>query len=131
METCRFGIRPHPNDGSDSCFEVFDRMTGAAVASGMRRAEAEADARRRNHDTSGPPTPTVCLDPAELAALRAAIDGYLAGAGHQSLILVARAAQALDELRAELSHADSLIAGQQARLAPLYGLFTGRAGSST
>jgi hypothetical protein len=76
----------------------------------MRRAEAEADARRRNHDTSGLSTVPVCREPAELVMPRSAIDACLAGAGHHSRILVARAAQALDELRTELIHADRLIA---------------------
>jgi hypothetical protein len=80
MVTCRFGVRRQPNGGSDACFEVFDRMTGAPVGGGMRRAEAEDEARRRNHDTSGPPPVTVCLRPAEFDALRAAVDAYLAWA---------------------------------------------------
>ena len=129
MVTCRFGVRRYANGRPDTCFEVFDRMTGATVASGMRRADAEADARRRNHDTSGPPTVPVCLEPAELVMLRSAIDACLAGADHHSRILVARAAQALDELRTELAHADRLIAEQQARIAGLYKLFTGWDGS--
>jgi hypothetical protein len=78
MVTCRFGVRRYPNGGPESCFEVFDRMTRAAVASGMCRAEAEADARRRNHDTSGS---AVCPDPLEFIALRTAVDGYLGRAG--------------------------------------------------
>jgi hypothetical protein len=88
MTTCRFGVRRYPNGGSALCFEVFDRMTRAAVASGMRRVEAEDDARRRNHDTSSPATVTVHLGPADLAALRAAIDAYLSRAGdHHARIL--------------------------------------------
>jgi hypothetical protein len=129
--TRRFGVRPYANGGSDSYFEVFDRMTGAAVASGMSGAEAEVDARRRNDDTSSPPVLTVRLDPAELAALRAAIDAVLARAGDHSRILVAQAAEALDGLRAQLAHADNLIAEQQARFAELYKLFTGWEGAST
>jgi hypothetical protein len=128
METCRFGVRPCPRGGSDACFEVFDRVTGTAVASGMCRVEAEAEARRRNHDASGSPAPGVRLAPVELAALRTAIDVYLAGASHHSLALVAQAAEALDELRAELAHADRLVAEQQVRIGRLYELFTGRDG---
>jgi hypothetical protein len=75
-QTCRFGIRRYPNGGSAACFEVFDRMTGAAVASGMRRVEAEDDARRRNQDLSRPAAMTLHLGPADLAALRAAVDAY-------------------------------------------------------
>ncbi len=87
-QTCRFGVRRYPNGGSAACYEVFDRMTGAAMASGMRRVEAEDDARRRNHDLSGPATVTVCLSPAELAALRAAVDAYLTRpGGHHARIL--------------------------------------------
>jgi hypothetical protein len=122
MVTCRFGVRRSPNGGPESCFEVFDRMTGAAVASGMGRVEAEADARRRNQDTSGS---AVCSDLLEFAALRTAIDGYLARAGRHARILVARAAQALDELRAELAQADRLVADQQARIGELYELLPG------
>ena len=121
MVTCRFGVRPEPNGGSDFGFEVFDRMTGAAVASGMRQAEAEADARRRNHDTSGPPV--VWPDPPELAVLRTVIDRYVTRAARHSRILVAQAAQALDELRAELAHAERAIAEHQARIGQLYKLF--------
>jgi hypothetical protein len=44
MQTCRFGIRPYLNGGSPSRWEVFDRMTGAAVASGMRRPGSHASA---------------------------------------------------------------------------------------
>ena len=62
-------------------------MTGAAVASGMRRVEAEDDARRRDYDPNAPAAVTLCLSPAELAALRAAIDAYRAGAGHHHRIL--------------------------------------------
>ncbi len=80
MQTCRFGVRPYANGGSPISFEVFDRMTGAAVGGGMRRAEAEDQARGRNHDTSGPSTVTLYLRPAELDALRAAVDAYLAWA---------------------------------------------------
>ncbi len=112
--TCRFGIRASPMSGPDSSFEVFDRTTGAAVTSGMARAEAEAEARHRNHDTSGPPAG--CVHPPELAALRATVDAYLARAGDHCRSTLARTAQALDELRAELTHADRLIAEQQARL---------------
>ena len=99
METCRFGVRRETNGGSDACFEVFDRVTGAAVASGMRRVEAEAEAHRRNHDTSSWPPAAVRLAPVELAGLRA-----------------------------ELAHADRLVAEQQARIGKLYELFTGRDG---
>jgi hypothetical protein len=77
MQTCGFGVRPYPNAGSSARFEVFDRMTGAAVASGMRRPEAEQEARRRNHDTSGPAV-TLRLVPAEVAALQDALDVSLA-----------------------------------------------------
>jgi hypothetical protein len=66
----------------------------------------------------------VCLGPAEIAALRAAIDACFAGAAYHSRVLVARAAQALDELRAELAHADSLIAEQQSRIENFYELLT-------
>ncbi len=62
-QTCRFGVRRYPNGGSAACYEVFDRMTGAAMASGMRRVEAEDDARRRNHDPSGPTAVTVSSAP--------------------------------------------------------------------
>jgi hypothetical protein len=64
----------------------------------------------------------------EMAALRAALDACLAGAGHHSRILVARAAEALDDLRDQLAYADSLVAEQQARIIGLYDLFTGREG---
>ena len=128
MET-RFGVRPYPNSGSDS-YEVVDRMTGTTVASGMRRVEAEDDARRRNHGDTGPPALAGFLDPAEVAGLRAAVDACLARAGRHSRILVARAAEALDDLREEFAHADSLIAEQQARIGKLYNLFTGSEGAS-
>ena len=120
MVTCRFGVRRQPDGGSDACFDVFDRMTGATVASGMRRAEAEADARHRNQDTSGPP--------AELAALQATIDAYVTRIGLCSRALVAQAAQALEELRTQLADADRLVGEQQARIADLYKLFTGEDG---
>ena len=128
METCRFGVRRYPNNGSEACFEIFDRVTGTAVASGLCRVEAEAEARRRNHHASGSPAAAVLLAPVELAGLRAAVDAYLAGVGHRSRVLVARAAEALDELRAELAHADRVVAEQQARIGELYELFTGRDG---
>ena len=86
--------------------------------------EAEDDAHRRDQDTSGTPAATVCLGPAELSALRAAIDACLVGAGHHSRILVARAGEALDDLREELAAAERLIAAQQARMKELYDLFT-------
>jgi hypothetical protein len=89
METCRFGVRPYPNGGCAARYEVFDRMTGAAVASGMRRVEAEREARRRNHDASGRAAMTVRLGPAEIAALQDALDTYMAfqigGQDHQIL----------------------------------------------
>jgi hypothetical protein len=47
------------------------------VASGMRRDEAESDARRRNDDTSGPDPMTLHLGPREVSALRAAVGAYL------------------------------------------------------
>jgi hypothetical protein len=81
--TCRFGVRRQDESSSASHFEVFDRTTSAAVGWGMTRAEAEAEARRRNHDTSGSAAVTVWLGPAELAALRAAVDAYLTRAGHE------------------------------------------------
>jgi hypothetical protein len=116
--TCRFSVRAHRADGSDSCFEVFDRTTGAAVTWGLARAEAEAEARRRNHDTSSPPA--VSVEPPELAGLRAAVDAYLARAGQHSRVVIARAAQALDDLREALAHADRLIAEAQARIGDVY-----------
>ena len=48
MQTNRFGVRPFYGAGDRGWFEVFDRVTGAAVVSGLRRAEAEGGARRRN-----------------------------------------------------------------------------------
>jgi hypothetical protein len=87
FQTCRFGVRRYPNGGSAACFEVFDGMTGSAVASGLRRVEAEDDARRRNHDPRGPAGAALCLTPAELAALRAVVDAYLVRASGHSRIL--------------------------------------------
>jgi hypothetical protein len=54
MQTNRFGVRPLVQaNGGPRRFEIFDRCTGAAIATGMHRAEAERDARSRNGDTSG------------------------------------------------------------------------------
>jgi hypothetical protein len=64
----------------------------------------------------------VCFEPTEVAALQAAVDACLARAGHQSRTQVARAAEALDKLRAELADADALIAEQQARMGKIYEL---------
>ena len=83
------------------------------------------DVRRRNQDSSGLPAVGECLGPAEVAALRTAIDACSARAGHRSRILVAQAAEALDDLREELAQAERLIAEQQARIEKLYDLFTG------
>jgi hypothetical protein len=77
MMTCRYGVRPYPDGRAGSSFEVFDRMTGAAVATGMRRVEAEDDARRRNHDTSGRGM-TVRLGAREVTVLQHALDVALA-----------------------------------------------------
>ena len=130
MVTCRFGVRRQSDDGSVSSFEVFDRATGAAVASGMIRADAEAEARRRNRDTSGP---APCLQQPNLARLQPpAAKGYLPRAqvqacvGQDCRVVVARAAQALDELRDALAHVDRLIAEQQRRLEEVYEPFTAR-----
>jgi hypothetical protein len=50
MQTHRFGVRPFDGAAVPRCFEVFDRVTGAAVAPGMRRAEAESEGTgRRDH----------------------------------------------------------------------------------
>ena len=128
--TCRFGVRRQDDDGSVSLFEVFDRATGAAVASGMTRADAEAEARRRNDDTSGPapclqqPNPARVQPPAANASLPQA--EVQACAGRDCRVVVARAAQALDELRDALAHVDRLIAEQQHRLEELYEPFTAR-----
>jgi hypothetical protein len=89
-ETTQFGVRPFGClNGDPKRFEVFDRRTGNAVVSGLRRDEAEADARRRNHDRSGPTGMAVCLGPLEVAALRKAIEAYLfldtTGPDHQIL----------------------------------------------
>ncbi len=65
---------------------------------------------------------------AEIAALRAAIDACLARAGHHARVRVARAAEALDDLRHQLGHTDRLIAEEQARIVKLYDLFTGPEG---
>ncbi len=78
MQTNRFGVRRTPVPG---CFEVFDRVTGVAVASGMRRDEAESDARRRNDDTSSPDAMTLRLGPPEVSALREAVGAYLTRQG--------------------------------------------------
>ncbi len=83
-----------------------------------------------HHETGGPVVVPGCLDPAEVLALRAAIGAFLARAGHHSRTLVARAAEALDDLRDELAHADRLIAEQQDRIAKLDHLFTGWEGDS-
>src|SRR5919198_3377484 len=73
-ETTQFGVRPFGClNGDPKRFEVFDRRTGNAVVSGLRRDEAEADARRRNHDRSGPTGMAVSLGPLEVAALRNAV----------------------------------------------------------
>jgi hypothetical protein len=80
MQTNRFGVRPS-SGAVPGPFEVFDRATGAAVASGMRRAEAESEARRRNDDPSGPTPMTLRLGPPEVLALRQAIDAYMAREG--------------------------------------------------
>jgi hypothetical protein len=71
----------------------------------------------RNHDTSGPPA--VSVEPPELSPLRAAAGAYLARAGRHYRV-VARAAQALDELREALAHADRLIAGALTRIGDVY-----------
>jgi hypothetical protein len=118
--TCRFGVRTHRDGRSDSYFEVFDRTTGAAVAGGMARAEAETEARRRNHDSIG--RPAVSVEPAELARLRVAIEVYLAQAGRDARVIIAGAAQALDELREALAHADRLVAEAQGRIGEIYDL---------
>ena len=81
MQTNRFGVRRVPGAAVSGCFEVFDRVTGGAVASGMRRTEAESEARRRNDDTSGPDPMTLRLGPPEVSALRQAIDAYMAREG--------------------------------------------------
>jgi hypothetical protein len=59
----------------------------AVVAAGMRRVEPEDDARRRNQDTCGPAFVTMRLGPAELTALRIALDAYLAEASDHHRIL--------------------------------------------
>jgi hypothetical protein len=87
MPMCCFVVRPDPNGGSGDCFEVFDPMTGVVVVSGVRRVEADDDARRRDHDTSGPPVLTLYLGPAEFAALRAAVDAYLNRTSHHERVL--------------------------------------------
>jgi hypothetical protein len=89
-ETTQFGVRPCGRlNGDPKRFEVFDRRTGNTVVSGLRRDEAEADARRRNHDGSGPTGMAVCLGPWEVAALRNAIEAYIfldsTGREHQIL----------------------------------------------
>jgi hypothetical protein len=78
MQTNRFGVRRTAVPG---CFEVFDRVTGVAVASGMRRDEAESDARRRNEDPSAPHSMTLHLGPPEVLALRDAVGAYMAQEG--------------------------------------------------
>jgi hypothetical protein len=78
LTTCRFGVRLHSNGGSASRFEVLDRATGAAVATGMVRVEVGREARRRNHDRSGPAAMTMRLGRAEVAALQVALDVYMA-----------------------------------------------------
>ncbi len=83
------GVRPYPNGNSGSNLEVFDRRTGAAVASGRRRAEAEREARKRNHDASGPAEMTLCLGRPQITALQEALETYMAfrvaGQDHQIL----------------------------------------------
>ena len=123
MVTCRFGVRRQDDDGSVSSFEVFDRATGAAVASGMTRADAQAEARRRNHDTSGP---APCLEPLDLPRLQPEPNTLLIRAEEEARSVLARVAQALDELRDALAHVDRLIAEQQRRLEKLYEPFTAR-----
>jgi hypothetical protein len=78
MQTCQFGVRPYPNGGSAARYEVFDRMTGAAVATAMQRLDAEREARTRNRDASGGAAMTVHLGPAEIAALQDALHVYMA-----------------------------------------------------
>jgi hypothetical protein len=87
MPMCCFGVRPDPNGGSAVCFEVFDPMTGAVVVSAMHEVEAEDDARRRDQHTGGPVVVTLCLGPAEFAALRAAVCAYLNRASHHQRVL--------------------------------------------
>lgn len=78
MQTNRFGVRPLVGaNGGPGRFEVFDRRSGAAVATGMRRTEAELDARSRNGDPSGPTPVTLRLGPAEVSALREAVEAFL------------------------------------------------------
>jgi hypothetical protein len=77
MQTNRFGVRLVAGAGNPGAFEVFDRATGVAVASGMRRTEAQTEARRRNGDTSGSTPMTLRLGPPEVSALRRAIDTYM------------------------------------------------------
>jgi hypothetical protein len=76
----------------------------------------------------GAPAVMVGRDPTEIAALRAAVDALLARAHPHCQSLVARAAEALDDLREELARADGLIAEQQERIGGLYELFGGREG---
>jgi hypothetical protein len=78
MQTNRFGVRPFSGAGGPGWFEVFDRVSGASVVSGLRRTEAEGDARRRNQDTSGSTPMNLHLGPLEVSALRDAIDAYMA-----------------------------------------------------
>ncbi len=74
----QFGVRVFGRlNGDPKRVEVFDRRTGKTGVSGLRREEAEVDARRRNHDCSGPRGMAVCLDPVEVAALRNAIEAYM------------------------------------------------------
>jgi hypothetical protein len=64
---------------------------------------------------------------AEMAGLGAALDAGLGGTGDPR-VLVARTAEALDDLRDALARAESLVAEQQARISALYELYTGREG---
>jgi hypothetical protein len=78
IQTTRFGVRPFVRlNGEPKRFEVFDRRTGETVVSRLRRDEAECEARRRNHDDSGPLDMMVRLNPLQLSALRNAVECYM------------------------------------------------------
>jgi hypothetical protein len=79
MQVNRVGVRLRLRaaDGPGR-FEVFDRRSGADVATGMRRYEAERDPRSRKGEPFGPTPIMLRLGPTEVSALRAAAEAFLA-----------------------------------------------------
>jgi hypothetical protein len=69
MPMCCFGVPLFPDGGSGACFD------------------GEDDARRRDHDRGGPADVTLCLGPAEFAALSAVVSAYRNRVSHHPRVL--------------------------------------------